>query len=170
MLLWAFAVSAQTLEWKTNFYAVAGSTSREIADSIARTRPVKGGFDGETKWNLTWRFTVAPTEGGCRCASVTTTLAITTTLPRWQPPADAAPDVGARWKEYITRLTEHETGHARFGLVSARELRKQLALVRTNEDCQALSKRINAQANRLVEDYKKREREYDVFTDHGRKR
>ena len=69
-----------TVHWTTNFYAVTGANFREIRQSIARSRPWKDGFDGDTRWEIRWKFNVVRSAGGRSWNSFTTTPTITTTL------------------------------------------------------------------------------------------
>jgi predicted secreted Zn-dependent protease len=159
---------AQIVQWTTNYYAVTGANFREIRQSIAASRPWQDSFDGDTRWTISWRFTAAPNASGCSCSSYSTTTKITTTMPRWTPPADVVPEVKERWTRYYTNLLQHETGHARLALAAAAEVRQRLSEIGVQPDCERLKNVIGERANRVVDDYRAREKEYDRRTDHGR--
>jgi predicted secreted Zn-dependent protease len=162
--------AAQSVEWRTNYYAVSGSDMRELRANINRARPGKGEFDAETAWNVNWRYSVERADDGCRCKSVTTTVSITMTLPRWADYTNASPEMKARWAAFIVPLLEHEVGHGKFGLGAANELRKQLGELRAEGGCDGFRRKVEETAQRVIDDFKKRERNYDVRTDHGRKK
>jgi predicted secreted Zn-dependent protease len=168
----AAAVSLQgqsSVAWTTNFYAVTGTNFREIRASMAKARPWNDPFDGDTRWEVTWKFTAVQSPGGCSCSSFSTAIAITTTLPRWTPPAGVLPQVKEQWTRYFTNLAQHETGHARLGLAAAAEIQRRIAAVGIQPGCAQLKQLINERANQAIADYRRREREYDERTDHGRR-
>ena len=151
----------------TNYYTVTGANFREIRQSISAARPWKDGFDGDTRWNVEWKFTFADTAAACSCSSFSTTTRIATTLPRWTPPADVAPESKNYWTNYFVALAQHEAGHARIGIAAANEIHKTIGTISAQPDCERLKKFINERAEHLVEEYRGREREYDRRTEHG---
>jgi predicted secreted Zn-dependent protease len=155
--------------WTTNYYSVTGASFREIRQSIAESRPWKDGFDGDTRWNVEWKFSLAEAASGCSCTSFSTTTKITTTLPRWQPPSDVLPPVKEQWTRYFTNLAQHEAGHARIGLAAATEVGKGISQTGAQPDCDQLKRTINERAGKVVDDYRAREKEYDRRTAHGTK-
>lgn len=171
LLLLAVGVSAHaqnSVSLSTNFYAVAGSNFREIRRSIEQSRPWKDNFDGDTRWEINWKFTSAEGPGGCSCTSFSTTTKIVVTMPRWTPPPDVLSEVKTQWTRYFTNLAQHEAGHVRLGAAAAAEVQKQIASVGTQADCAQLKQLINDRANGVIADYRRREVEYDKRTDHGR--
>ena len=155
--------------WTTNFYSVTGANFREIRQSIAASRPWADGFDGDTRWNVDWRFTLTDTASGCSCSSFSTTTKIVTTLPRWTPPADVLPQVKEQWTRYFTNLAQHEAGHARIGIAAAMEVGKRISDIGVQPSCDQVKRTINERADKVVEDYRAREKEYDRRTAHGTK-
>lgn len=158
-----------TLVWKTNYYSVIGANLGEIRRSMEQSRPWKEleNRSGLTEWRIDWRFEVTPVEGGCRCSSFTTTTAITNTLPRWTPPAEAPAELKAAWTRYITALREHENGHSRLALAAAADLHKRMKAIGLAADCDRLRKRIHDLAEGVIEEHRQRERDYDRRTRHG---
>jgi predicted secreted Zn-dependent protease len=132
----AGSIHAQnSVTWTTNFYAVTGANWREIRESIARARPWTDSFDGDTRWNITWRFTTAQSPAGCSCSSFSTAIRITTTLPRWTPPPDVTPSVKEEWTRSFTNLAIHEAGHAPIGLAAAVATQNRTAAGGMQPDC-----------------------------------
>ena len=171
---WAFVLlsfatigRAQTIHWTTNFYSVTGASFREIRQSIERSRPWQDGFDGDTRWRVHWKFTTLQSANGCVCTSFSTTTTITTTMPRWTPPTDIAAAVKEQWTRYYTNLAQHEAGHARLALAAAADIQKAISQMGAQSDCSQLSGLINERADKIVEAYREREREYDRRTAHG---
>jgi predicted secreted Zn-dependent protease len=166
---WPILASAQnSLHWTTNYYSVTGAVPREIRQSINRSRPWKSSTtDALTSWRVEWRFAVVPTSGGCRCSAFSTTTTIAITMPRWMLPAGVDPSAKARWERYIRALGEHENGHAQLALAAAAEMQKRIKALGEQPDCEGLRSRINDTGNAVLEDFRKRENDYDERTKHG---
>jgi predicted secreted Zn-dependent protease len=122
-----------------------------------------------TDWRIDWRYRVGGTPGvdGCSCTSFTTQVSIVTTLPRWQPTPEAAPEVVADWNRFIRALGEHEHGHARLALAALADVRHRVKNMGTDPDCRALGRRIEEVVNRAIAEHRARDRDYDVRTRHG---
>lgn len=164
----ATVASAQTVHWTTNFYSVTGANFREIRQSIASARPWPDPFDGDTRWTISWRFSVVPAGADCRVSGFSTATRITTTLPRWTPPTNADIELKQQWTRYFTNLAQHEAGHAHIGLAAAAEVRQRIGEMTVPSGCDQLNNVVNERANKVVENYRAREKEYDRRTDHGR--
>lgn len=159
--------AAQTVNWKTNYFAVTGETQSEIRQSIVKNRPFQGNFDAFTTWNINWTFRFEDSGDRCRCTSVGTTTTINTMLPFWRMPTNATPQLKRWWAQFYTRLANHELGHAQIGLAAAAHLRKAVTEQTPAADCNSLQQRLRATAEGVVADYRRREKEYDERTGHG---
>jgi predicted secreted Zn-dependent protease len=98
------------------YYDISGSTANELRAELDAKGPV--GYDGykgdsTTKWSFSWDW---PGYGNtaCNLSAATVRYDIEVIFPRWTPPRNAAPDLVARWNDYIRRLAEHEMGHVDF--------------------------------------------------------
>ena len=166
------AVSApgqNSVRCTTNYYAVTGTTTRELRQSINEMRPWRRKLDadGLTNWRLEWRFTVTPTASGCRISSFTTTTAIGITLPRWEGLTNASAPFRKTWERYITALGQHEAGHARHALAAAADLQKRIKELPEHADCDGLKHRIHEIGNATIEEYRRKEKDYDERTRNG---
>jgi predicted secreted Zn-dependent protease len=167
---WLCRVSAEdSTVIRTNTYAVTGATIREIRADLARKRPWKSELDGYTAWKVDWSYRTERTESGCRLQSIDVRTEITITIPRWTPPADADPQTKANWATYIKGLLAHEDGHKRIALAAANEVRTRVKQVPAAATCRDLDASLKREANKAVEEFKRREKLYDERTDHGRK-
>jgi predicted secreted Zn-dependent protease len=88
------------------------------------------------------------------------------TLPRWIAATNTPPEIKTAWQRYITALGQHEAGHAQFALNAAAEMQRQSKTAEM-ADCEALKSTLNSQSQAILEDYRRREREYDERTKHG---
>ena len=162
------AETGTSVQWTTNYYAVTGATPREIQFSITQARPWKTRFnwDGFTDWKVTWRFQTSREEDGCRVANFRPSAVVTTTLPRWTPPPGVALEVRQAWQHYFVALVQHETVHARYAYAAVEEMSRKVPALPTMP-CDQLPEKINQLANQIMDDYRRREKEYDQRTDHG---
>ena len=71
------------------------------------------------------------------------------------------------WQRYITALCQHEAGHAQFALNAAADMHKQIKALGDAPDCEGLKGRINGLCQSTLDDYRRREKEYDERTRHG---
>jgi predicted secreted Zn-dependent protease len=168
--LFSLLASAQnSVAWTTNYYSVTGATLPEIRQSIRQSRPWKERFDadGWTDWHVAWRFAVTSSQSGCRCSSFTTQTTIRITMPRWLAPTNAPDSVAQAWQKYAAALGQHEAGHAHLALAAAADLQKRIKEIGEGTDCESLKQRINALGEQIVEQHRKRDREYDERTRHG---
>lgn len=162
------AETGTSVQWITNYYAVTGATPREIRFSITQARPWKTRFtwDGFTDWKVTWRFETSREADGCRVANFRPVAVITTTLPRWTPPPGVAPEVRQAWQQYSVALVQHETVHARYAFAAVEEMNRKVPALPIMP-CDELAERINQLANQIMDDYRRREKDYDKRTNNG---
>ncbi len=171
LLLPLLARGESTFVWTTNYYIVTGSNMREIMESMDQARPAKitSGMMACTEWRMWWRFAVVPSTGGCRCASFTTRLVLTNTLPRWTPPTNATPQLLSTWRRLFWSTARHEGGHSEIALAALAEVHKRVKELPDDPDCDGLRAKVNAMIRSVLEDYKKMDEDYDRRTQHGRR-
>lgn len=81
-------------------YDVVGSTESELRASLDELSPVAP-LDFNVQWELVWNWSGSGTNN-CNLSSVTVTVTkLEVTLPRWNPPANASPQLVAKWSQYI---------------------------------------------------------------------
>ena len=134
------AVAQNTVVRKTNYYAMTGSSIRDIHESLRQTRPWKDKSerDGSTEWYVRWHAEYTSAGGTCRCSSFTTTTTITITLPKWIAPTNTAAEVRAAWAKYVAALEVHEEGHADLAIAAAAEMHKRVGAISNDLDCNTL--------------------------------
>jgi predicted secreted Zn-dependent protease len=168
---WKCTAAQDSLTITTNHYLVTGSTLREIRQSINRLRPggEKATADAVTDWNIRWQTRVSSADGEFRVTSLTTTTTIAITMPSWRAPTNAAPSVMQKWVSYYSALQKHELNHAQSGMRAAEELRKRVGEIGPDADPNRLQQRVQALADAVIEEFKKRDKDFDRETNHGRK-
>jgi predicted secreted Zn-dependent protease len=153
----------------TEHYEIRGTTAAQLrAEMNARGPAGADGrrYDGYTRWYVSWRYTFQRS-GACAIDRVSTTVKVTTTLPRWADEARADAALQATWRRYTAALATHEDGHARNGLGAARDIDAALARLPPEPNCDAMGARANAVANGILRQYNQRDLDYDRETAHG---
>ena len=169
LLLPGLSLAQNSTVWKTNYYAVTGTTLGEIHESFRQARPwkEKSTYDGFTEWRINWRYQVTPSDEGCRCHSFTTQTAITVTLPRWTAPTNAVPGVREAWTKFFAALSKHEFVHGQNAQAAAAEMHQRVNRLTTESDCAAVRSKVEETAQRVVAEFHQRDADFDRQTAHG---
>lgn len=154
-----------------DYYPIAGATARALRAEMNRLGPTNeaGRNDGNTHWDVQWRYDYDRNAGGCTAVNVRVTLEVRMTMPRWTPPANAPRTLIVTWQQFVDALRKHEDGHYKLAIEAAEEVGRVLRTNRTASDCERLRTRQNAAANAVLEDLRRRHARYDRDTDSGRK-
>jgi predicted secreted Zn-dependent protease len=105
-----------TMEYvQIQYYDVTGSTACELRMSMNELRPKDPyehdrSVDAFTDWYISWNWPGYGTDD-CDLSAAVVEYRIQVILPRWEPPADAPPELIIQWKTYIHNLVIHEKGH-----------------------------------------------------------
>ncbi len=151
------------------YYDVSGATAAELRKSLNRNRP--GGEttrfgDAHANWHVSWHYRYRKQEQ-CAITSVSTTLEIRITLPRWSPTAEAPPELVAAWDRYLAALRLHEKGHGDIGRDAARTIDEKLRQLGPFPDCPQLEAAIKKTGDEVIADHQRQELGYDLRTVHG---
>lgn len=168
-LLLVLSLSAQE---RVEYYYVAGGSAPQLRAELNRLRPADADgrrHDARTRWGVHWRFTTRRSVTGCEVASFVVTFESVTTLPRWTNERDGTPALVAQWRAYEAALTQHEEGHKRIGQLAAQAVRDAGAGVPPQTVCAQLGPIVNSRANAVLEEYRRKDRQYDAETNHGMK-
>jgi predicted secreted Zn-dependent protease len=164
----AAATAALTIDAHERFYDVTGATVAELRDAMRRLGPrgSDGHGDAVTVWNLEWTYGEGRPADGCALRDVRVTLAVTVTLPRWDPPRDAPRRLVDSWRRFLERVQVHEGGHRAIAERYARRLAAALTALRA-PTCEAVWDEAKRTGARVVEEGRAANRAYDVETKHG---
>ena len=138
-----------------------------LAPQINAQTPLRqdGVYYAHTRWHVQWRFRWTEGAGGCRFTSVNVDLRTEITLPRLN---GASPQQAALFERFMPALREHETGHHRIAQEAARAIDARLRGMPAMDTCPALEAQANREAERILERYREKERQYDRDTGHGK--
>ena len=158
-------------DFAIDYYTIHGETSSALSAEIAAKGPVgENGkrSDGYTKWSIRWTFNMTADDTGCIADRVAVDVDIRMTLPHWDTPPGAHPQLIARWNRYLAALRTHEDGHRYRSEAVAWDLRRALFRERA-PDCRTLESRLNATANGMLAQLRERQAAYDRETNFGQK-
>jgi predicted secreted Zn-dependent protease len=158
-------------DFAVDYFIVHGETSSALSAEIDAKGPVgENGrrSDGYTRWSMSWTFGMTDDATGCVANRVTVDLDIRMTLPRWDTPPGANPQLITRWNRYLAALRTHEDGHRYRAEATAGDMRRALFRERAS-DCRTLETRLDSMANALVAQLRERQAAYDRETDFGQK-
>jgi predicted secreted Zn-dependent protease len=157
--------------FRIEYFDVRGATARELRADLSRVGPVgETGIrgDGYTEYRIAWRFSMTSKDGVCRAQDVEVDLDVRMMLPRWNPPPGVDADLIATWDRFSDVLREHEDGHHRIAIAAAKEVRRKLRSRGKASDCRVLEARMNATANEVLGEYRRKQADFDRKTDYGR--
>jgi predicted secreted Zn-dependent protease len=123
-------------------------------------------FYGYTEWHVNWRLWWTNESGGaCKMTKVLTHVDATTTLPKL---VNGTPSQLNQLYALQSALRVHELGHYALAKITATQIESEIGAMPEMEDCAALMKAANDLGQRTLNDYRFKEEQYDVDTQHGR--
>ena len=162
----AHAIVTENLTYR--FYDVQFAKGKSISAAILAASPIRDGgrtFHGYTKWQLSWRFTWRENSATCTIDKVNTTVTALITLPNFiSPPAQAKDAL----KEYLIALRQHELGHFELAKDAAERIDAEIRAQPAMPSCKLLETAANERGNRLLEEVRRKEKQYDADTQHGK--
>lgn len=156
-------------EIKRTPYVVRGSTLSELRKQMSELGPTDsaGRHDAYTTWLVRWSYPYEREASSCGLGKVKVSLTVTYTMPDWDRPADAPSAVVTRWDRYMKDLQRHEDGHRDNGYGAARDILRELRAFGTRETCDDANRAASQRAERIVDEYRKKDVSYDATTRHG---
>ena len=151
------------------YYDVTGSSYGAVRSALDRLGPKDEAgkpFDAFTKWGVSYEWKYLQTATSCTLTAFGSTLDVEILLPRWVQPS-AEPELASRWNEYLLALTRHERGHAWFGRRAAEAIELEVRQIGPEPTCDALGDAVRRNADRVIERFRREERDYDHTTRHG---
>lgn len=152
-----------------NSYTVEANDKESLLSAINKASPIRENgevFHAHTDTYVNWNYWWDKRNNYCKLNRVETTVTITYTLPRlfWKT-QDA--QVQKIWNKYYPALYEHEEGHGQIAIDAAEAIERSLMNMPPFSSCDHLSKKANAEAQRILDEFSKKHRHYDNKTNHG---
>lgn len=153
-------------------YDIAGTTTAELWQDIARHGPVDPAtgahFAGDLRWEVRWNYHLDDAPGSCRVGSIDVTIESTMTIPRWTNAGLGPEALQVAWSVFLSRLKLHESGHRDNAVKAAQAVREAIAgAAGQAATCGGLAARLNAAAHDAFQHWKKLDQDYDASTRHG---
>jgi predicted secreted Zn-dependent protease len=153
------------------YYDVTGASAAAVRTDLDQLGPmdqIEGRrHDAVTHWNIRWRYSYSGSSSGCRIASVAVTVDATTTMPRLKSDA-ASTELTDAFASFADKLLAHEKDHAQNALDTARRIEHGIGDLPPESSCDQLGRIANALGERLLEEGRRLDVEYDARTQHGR--
>lgn len=125
-------------------------------------------YDAFTSWYVKWRYEYYTSDGYCSLEAVDVSVDVEYTLPKWVVKPLGNQKTWINWNRYSDALKKHEDGHRDFGIGAARDIEAALLSIGSRPRCDTLGADANAIGYRILDDYRRKEIEYDRKTEHGR--
>lgn len=167
----ALLFSEPRISVKTNYYNLYSKTEmglrQEMNQKGIRWNDGKT-YDAFTKWYVKWNYGYYSRSGHCILEWVDVSVDVDYTLPRWATRFLGNKETRIKWLQYIEKLKKHEHGHGNFGISAGRDIEKALLNIGSRSSCGRLGADANAEGYKILNEYRKKEIEYDRATGHGR--
>jgi predicted secreted Zn-dependent protease len=155
----------------TEYYEITGSSVKELRKQMNKfgVREQDGKrFDARTEWLVHWTYMFHRAGMVCMIGGVKATLDIKYLMPKWTNASSASEKLQEKWNRYYAALQKHEEGHAEIARQAADEIEKSLGKMRGGANCPGLGEEANKIGNAILDDYRKKEKDYDRQTKHGK--
>lgn len=151
-------------------YDVRGRTAREIGASMEANgfREGQGVWYGWTNFDLAYSFRAENRLGGCRVAEVEVLLKTEMVLPRWSR-VPGYLRLGKAWDAFVGALEEHESGHVRVAVETARDFATRALREGDHPRCGDVHVAMRALHGVAISSGRLAQRTFDDLSDHGRK-
>lgn len=150
-------------------YAVEGATEEEILAALRTNGPTAEGktFFGLTASESSFQLQPRMEAGTCVAQEVRVELAVTITLPQWEPIAGDVPyELQRDWTRFLTALKRHEDQHRQIAVDGAEATHAALNGLR-RPTCQDVEFEARQRAQRIAERTETDHKRFDEETGHG---
>ena len=153
-----------------SFYRVEGATAPQLVAQIRDRGPLWSDgnrYEAMHTWKLNRTFGLS--QIGDRCVLSTPSIAVETeiTMPHWEPPTTASPQLITNWNHYTKALEQHEDGHRRISLEAGEQVLQRLQTLPSYTNCADLRAAAKTAVAEVLEHTNYQQREYDDKTQHG---
>jgi len=154
-----------------SYYQLDGTSEAELRRQMDRLGPADQGHrphDAYTAWHVGWSYPHLTTNDHCAIGPISVTVTISHTWPQWKTPPQVSPTLLTKWERYLEALDRHEAGHRRIRIEAGRAISQILSRLPTYPTCAQLEQAADRQAEAILAEFRRQERDYDQTTGHGR--
>ena len=158
------AASQTNVDIAFKHYDIFPATIAEINTHIAKHSPFpadKKQYHGKTEWQLAWHLEWRVKQGICYLTTFQTQLNVVITMPRIPNHHEVPLWLRSHFENSYERLMRHEEGHLEIANNAARSVANELDDFRSFSNCEALEKSANETIERVIEQHKGYDRQYD---------
>ncbi len=145
-------------------YNVEGRDYTSLKRSLHTNGPK--GYQGFASWNCTYEYTTKKRGNDCQIATVVTQVKGEILMPRWVDEASASVELQRRWSNFYSALKTHEDGHIQHGRELALLVKERLMGIGWTS-CNDLASLARREFDKVYNNLKARDQEYDTRTEHG---
>lgn len=175
LLLLCFLIIARTSSAEVSetladsYYTANADSNRSLLSILNSSSPIRTDnhtFHGRTEWNVKWNYRwFEKPDGRCKITKVTIALTGSINLPRLVGATAAQQEL---FDTYLSALRVHELGHYNFGKEAADTIDRGILSLPEMSSCTVLESAANDFGYRTLDEYKEKEKQYDVSTTHGK--
>jgi predicted secreted Zn-dependent protease len=147
-----------------NRYPVSGKDYAGLVKSLAANGPK--GFHGLASWDISYQYTTKPVGNMCRFDTIRLRVQGEILMPKWTDEDAAPPSLRQRWQDYYAALQQHEEGHVQHGNELAALIQEKF-MGYGDMVCGQAKAIAQSEFDRLYNNLKNRDKEYDQRTQHG---
>jgi len=151
------------------YYVVSADPSRLLVDLLNTASPIRNNgklFFGYTEWNISWNYRWhEKSNGRCKLTAVTTNFSANIQLPKLR---GGNTTQRKRFDKFLPALRTHELGHYKIGKEAATTIDKKINALPEMKSCKKLGTTANKMGDRILDEYRKKEKQYDASTSHGK--
>lgn len=159
------AAEVRVLDSAVQYYPVSGHTPYELHQSMVTNGPfneiVKERVYAEIQWRLKWTFDYLTEQQKCRINRFNINVEAIITMPQWVNENTAPASMRALWPRVVSRIRRHEDGHKANGIQAANFLARRLKSLPTYDSCDALTRDINGEGERIMAQFYLVDRAFD---------
>ncbi|MDH4215816.1 MAG: DUF922 domain-containing protein [Gallionella sp.] len=146
------------------YYEVKGYDYDSLTRSLRASGPK--GYHGLASWNVNYEFTSKRHRDACQIDMVLVKVSGEILMPRWTDEPSATLELQRRWSDHYAALKRHEDGHVQHGRELALMVKERLMGLGALP-CDQIRALAQEEFQRLYDNLKGRDQEYDIRTNHG---
>jgi predicted secreted Zn-dependent protease len=151
-------------------YRVDLNDTAPVLSALDKATPIRRfwgrRFHGHTAWMVRWSYVWdSDPEGACALTAHRTVLETVIHMPEREGGDSTAQQA---FDTYLAALREHEMGHHAIAQRAARRIDQGLAHLPPQATCEALENEVNRMGERVLDEARIEEKDYDAHTQYGR--
>lgn len=155
----------------TEHYEVTVSTDESLRVAIKRASPIVKagkGYFAQTQWTVEPMFALQTYAGLCRVRQLSVKLRLKIMMPQLINPEAISEQKRNRFDFFYKALAKHELGHEEIAHEAATAVYQAISAIPANMDCTAIHQKVEQKYHSILDDYQRRNSDYDKETDFGR--